>query len=154
MAAPRDIRRREIGGQDPLDRRLGPPPPTPLVWLLSLLRTRSALGLSPSLTPAVIYLPLGALLGPLGLGLISPRILSRLDVAVTIALAVIGVMVGIALGREIRHAQRLFVAASLESLITIVAVGAATWYFASTTQMVVDASLVALALALGLCASA
>lgn len=154
MAAPRDIRRREIGGQDPLDLRLGPPPPTPLVWLLSLLRTRSALGLAPSLTPAVIFLPLGALLGPLGLGLISLRILSRLDVAVTIALAVIGVMVGIALGREIRQAQRLFVAASLESLITIVAVGAATWYFASTTQLPIDAPIAALALALGLSASA
>jgi len=154
MAVPRDIRRREIGGQDPLDRRLGPPPPTPLVWLLSLLRTRSALGLAPSLTPAVIFLPLGALLGPLGLGLISTRILSRLDVAVTIALAVIGVMVGIALGREIRHAQRLFIAASLESLITIGAVAAATAYFAATTGLPIDAPLAALALALGLSASA
>ncbi len=33
----RDVRRRELGGQDPIDRRLGAPPPSPLTWLLSLL---------------------------------------------------------------------------------------------------------------------
>ncbi len=123
----RDVRRREIGGLDPLDRRLGlPRPSSPLVWLLSLLRTRSALGLAPSLTPAVVFLSLGLLLGPSVLGLITPRALDRLDVAVTIALAVLGVIVGIALGREIRTALRLFVAASLESLITIAIVAGAT----------------------------
>ena len=113
--------------------RLGVPPapalPSPLVWLLSLLRTRSALGLAPSLTPAAIFLPLGALLGPRGLGLLSPNVLERLDVAVTIALAVLGVLVGVALGREIRTALRLFVAASLESAVTIAAVTGATIYF-------------------------
>ena len=65
MTSPlRDIRRRELGGPDPLDRRLGRPPQTPLTWLRSLFFTRSALGLAPSLTPAVIFLPLGVLLGP------------------------------------------------------------------------------------------
>ena len=81
---PRDIRRRELGGPDPLDRRLGVEAPSSITWLLSLLRTRSALGLAPSLTPAVIYLPLGALLGPQVLGLISPTLLAHLDLPVTI----------------------------------------------------------------------
>ena len=132
-SGPRDIRRRELGGPDPLDRRLGVPPapalPSPLAWLLSLLRTRSALGLAPSLTPAAIFLPVGALLGPRGLGLLSPMVLARLDVAVTIALAVLGVLVGVGLGREINTARRLFVAASLESAVTIIAVTGATMYF-------------------------
>jgi hypothetical protein len=151
----RDVRRREIGGLDPLDRRLGlPRPPSPLVWLLSLLRTRSALGLAPSLTPAVIFLTLGALLGPGALGLITPRGLDRLNVPVTIALAVLGVLVGIGLGRDIRAAVRLFVAASLESLITILAVAAATIYFTDQTGLPVGAPIAAFALALGLCASA
>ena len=134
-APPRDVRRREIGGPDPLDRRLGaPPPPSPLTWLLSLLRTRSALGLAPSLTPAVIFLPLGVLLGPQALGLVSPRAgLDRLDFGVTIALAVLGVLVGMALGREMRTAARLFLAASLESAITIAAVARATAYFVHAT---------------------
>ena len=59
------VRRRELGGQDPLDRRLGVPrTPSAFGWPLSLLRTRSALGFALSLTPAVVFLPLGALLGP------------------------------------------------------------------------------------------
>src|SRR5688572_10201882 len=116
----RDVRRREIGGPDPLDRQLGAPPTSPVSWLLSLMRTRSALGLAPSLTPAAIFLPLGAVLGPQVLGVLSPLALVRLDVAVTIALAVLGVLVGIALGREVGSAARLFAAASFESLVTIV----------------------------------
>jgi hypothetical protein len=151
---PRDVRRREIGGQDRLDRRLGAPPPSPFTWLLSLLRTRSALGMAPSLTPAVIFLPLGALLGPRGLGLLSARVLERLDLAVAIALAVLGVLVGVALGREIRSASRLFLAASLESFVTIVTVTVATIYFVNATAVPIGAPLVVFALALGLSASA
>jgi hypothetical protein len=155
MTSPlRDIRRRELGGPDPLDRRLGVPPQTPLTWLRTLLFTRSALGLSPSLTPAVVFLPVGFLLGPRGLSLLSPTVLSRLDLAVTIALAVLGVLVGIALGREIRSSTRLFIAASLESLVTIGAVTGATIYFARATELPLGAPLVAFGLALGLCASA
>jgi hypothetical protein len=150
----RDVRRREIGGPDPLDRQLGAPPTSPVSWLLSLLRTRSALGLAPSLTPAAIFLPLGALLGPQFLGVLPPIALVRLDVAVTIALAVLGVLVGIALGREVGSAARLFAAASFESLVTIVAVAGATYYFATATQLTINAPLGIVALALGLCASA
>jgi hypothetical protein len=150
----RDVRRRELGGQDPIDRRLGVPETSPLTWLLSLLRTRSALGLAPSLTPAVIFLPLGALLGPRVLGIIPIELLRGLDLAVTLALAVLGVLVGTALGREIKSATRLLIAASLESLITIVAVAGAAAYFIQATGMPLDAPVAALAMALGLCASA
>lgn len=151
---PRDIRRRELGGPDPLDRRLGVEAPSSVTWLLSLLRTRSALGFAPSLTPAVIYLPLGALLGPRAAGLISPTLLDHLDLAVTIAIAVLGVLVGIALGREVRAAWTLLLAASFESVVTIVAVAGATAYFVGATGVPVEAPLVSFALALGLCASA
>jgi hypothetical protein len=150
----RDVRRRELGGQDPIDRRLGAPPPSPFTWLVSLLRTRSALGFAPSLTPAVIFLPLGALLGPQALGIIPAEMLRGLDLAVSLALAVLGVLVGTALGREIRQAQRLFIAASLESLVTIAAVAGATAYFIYATDMPLEAPVAAFAIALGLCASA
>ncbi len=150
----RDIRRREIGGQDPIDRRLGvPAPPSPLTWLLSLLRTRSALGFAPSLTPAVVFLPLGAVLGPYVLGWLSPRLLNRLDIAVTIALATLGALVGIALGREIGTVRRLLVAATLESLTTTAAVAGATAYFVWSVGLPVEAPLAAFAIAVGLCAS-
>jgi hypothetical protein len=150
-----EVRRRELGGPDPLDRRLGVPrTPSPLGWLVALLRRRSALGLAPALTPAVIFLPFGALLGPHGLAWFSPRLLGRLDLAVTIALAVLGVLVGIALGREIRTAIRLFLAASLESAVTTAAVTAASAFYIQKTGMPLSVPLLAFALALGLCASA
>lgn len=154
-STPPDVRRRELGGPDPIDRRLGVPrSPSPLTWLLSLLRTRSALGLAPSLTPAVIFLPLGLLLGPQVLGWITPRLLDRLGLAVTIALAVLGALVGMALGREIRTALRLFFAATMESAVTTAMVTAAAAYFINATGVPLDAPLLGFALALGLCASA
>ncbi|MEO8483577.1 MAG: hypothetical protein ABI634_15290 [Acidobacteriota bacterium] len=150
-----EVRRRELGGPDPLDRRLGvPKTPSALGWLVALLRRRSALGLAPALTPAVIFLPLGALLGPHGLAWFSPRLLGRLDLAVTIALAVLGVLVGIALGREIRTAFGLFLAASLESVVTTAAVAAASAFYIQRTGMPLSVPLLAFSLALGLCASA
>jgi len=150
----RDSPRRELGGPDPLDRRLGAPPLTALEWLKTLLFTRSAFGLSPSITPAMIFLPMGVLLGPLGLQWFTPRVLGRLDAAVTITLAVLGVLAGIALTRELRDAGRLLVAASLEGAVTIAAVAGATVYFVSATGLPIEAPLLAIALAAGLCASA
>jgi hypothetical protein len=150
----RDLRRREIGGPDPLDRRLGEPPPSPFARVLAALRVRSALGLAPSLTPAIIFLPLGALLGPLVLGVLSPIVLDRLEIVVTIALSVLGVLVGVALGREVRGSWPLLVAASLESGVTIAVVAAGAAYFAAQTQLPLGAPAAVMALALGLCASA
>jgi hypothetical protein len=149
-----DYRRRELGGPDPLDRRLGAPPPSPLHWLFSLLRTRSALGLAPSLTPAVVFLPIGVLLGPHGLNLITGDVVTLLDLAVTLALTMLGVFVGTAFGREIRSAGRLFAAASLESGVTIVAVAGATAYLVVNAGVPLGAPVITVALALGLCASA
>lgn len=150
-----EVRRRELGGPDPLDRRLGvPKTPSSLEWLLSLLRRRSALGLAPALTPAVAFLLLGVALGPHAIGWLSPPLLARLDLAVTIALAMLGVLVGVGLGREMHGAARLFFAASVESAITTGTVMAATAYFIRATAMPIEVSLTAFTLALGLCASA
>ena len=154
MISLRDQPRRELGGPDPLDRRINAPPLTGLQWMRSIFFTRSALGLAPSLTPAVIFLPLGALLGPRSLHLFTPLVLARLDTAVTIALAVLGVIVGIAFARGLREAGRLLVAASLESAITVALVCGATIYFVHATGIPVGAPIAAIALALGLCASA
>lgn len=150
----RDARQRELGGADPLDRRLGSPPPSPLRWLFSLLRTRSAFGLAPSLTPAVVFVPLGVLLGPSVLNWITGDVRTLLDLSVTLALTLLGVFVGIALGRQRRSALRLLAAASLESAVTILAVAGATAYLVVSTGLPLDASVIIVALALGLCASA
>ena len=154
MTPPRDITRRELGGPDPLDRRMGTAQPSPLGRLLSMIRTRSALGLAPSPTPAIIFLPLGALLGPRALGVLSADLLVDLDSVVTIALTVLGMLVGVAWGRDVRTMPRVFAAASLESLMTIAAVAAATMYFVQQTGLPIEPPLLVIALALGLCASA
>jgi hypothetical protein len=151
---PPDVRRRELGGPDPIDRRLRQSsPPSPLAPIWSLLMTRSALGMTPALTPAVIFLSVGFVMGPGMLGWISPALLDRLSLAVTIALAVLGVLVGVALGRELRHSAGLLLGASMESAVTTVMVGASAMFFISRTGMAIDASLIGFALALGLCAS-
>jgi len=149
-----DQRRRELGGPDPIDRRLGAPPPSPLGWFFSLLRTRSAFGLAPSLTPGIIFMPMGILLGPLALNLITGDMRTLLNLSVTLALTLLGVFVGIAFGRELPSVGRLLVAASLESAVTIAAVAGATLFIITTTGLPLDASAVIVALALGLCASA
>lgn len=154
MISIRDQPRRELGGPDPLDRRIGAPPLTALQWLRSIFFARSALGLAPSLTPAIVFLPLGAVLGPLGLQWFTPQVLMRLDTAMTITLAVLGVMVGVALARGLRETGRLLVAASLESAVTVAAVSGATIYFVAETGMPLGAPIAAIALALGICASA
>lgn len=150
----RDVRRRELGGPDPLDRRLVARPAPAGSWWLPLVLTRSALGLAPSPTPAIVFLPIGVLLGPAALGVLSTDVLLSLDVAVTVALAVLGILVGVAVGREIRAAPRLFVAASIEAVVTIAAVAAAALYFIQRTALPVNAPFLVFALALGLCASA
>ena len=149
-----DLPDRELGGPDPLDRRLGRPALSLLDWLRSLFFTRSALGLAPSLTPAVVFLPLGVALGPQGVEWLTPLVLQRLDVAVTITLAAFGVLAGIALGRQVRAAGRQLIAASLESGVTVVLVMAAVWYFVVETGVPLAVPAGAMALALGLSASA
>jgi hypothetical protein len=98
---------------------------------------------------------LGALLGPLGMGWFTPQVLGRLDIFVTITLAVLGVLVGIALGREVRASMRLLVAASFESAVTVVAVAGASIFFIQSAHVPVPIDVVvAFGLAFGLCASA
>jgi hypothetical protein len=85
---------------------------------------------------------------------LSTRVLARLDPIITIGLVMLGVLVGVALGRELRTAARLLVAASLESAVTIAAVAGATAYFAAHTGLQLQAPTAALLIALGLSASA
>jgi hypothetical protein len=102
---------------DPLDARLGyvgPAAPSS-----RRKGARLALGLSPTPVPGLVLLPLGMALGPQGLGLLSPAVLSFLDPAVSVAIASLGVFVG--LGLEARRPQegRLLAAASLEAALTV-----------------------------------
>ena len=66
-----------------------------------MLRTRAALGLRPLTAPVIIFLPLGIVLGPVGVNWLSAGALGHLDVVISIGLATLGVFIGIYLVRRI-----------------------------------------------------
>jgi hypothetical protein len=116
------------------------------------LRTRLALGLSPTPVPALLLLA-GVALGPSGLRFFSINVLSYLDLMVSAALAALGVLVG--LGLEMRRPRewRLLGAATVEASLTIVLVGAGVMLVARQ-HPIPHLSPWTVALILGICASA
>lgn len=116
----------ELGGRDPIDAHLGPVAAAPARprrarWL----RARLALGLAPTPVPGLILLPLGIALGPHGIGVLSPAMLSYLDPAMSVALTALGVFIGLGVVVGRPRERRLLAGASAEALATmlIVAVG-------------------------------
>jgi len=93
------------------------------------LRTSVALGLPPVLAPAMVFVPLGVLLGPWGTNVVDARVVGHLEPVVSIVLATLGVLAGLALRDG--PSRRVLVGASLESGLTIAVVGAACWYAAT-----------------------
>lgn len=122
--------------------------------LTAALRTRAALGLRPVTAPVMIFLPLGVLLGPSVANVLSTGALRHLDVVISIALATLGVFIGIAAGTQRGSVGRLMTASTAEAAITIVAVGGATYALLVAWQMPSTMTYALVALTLGLCASA
>jgi hypothetical protein len=90
-----------------------------------IFRTRAALGLRPVAAPVVLFIPLGFLIGPTGVRVLTESALAHLDVVVTVGLATLGVFIGVAAGREGAAFKRLFAASTLEALTTLIVVGGA-----------------------------
>ena len=123
------MRTRETGSRDPIDAGLrGSAAPTQLRGLDLLLRTRAALGLEPLAAPALLFVPIGVVLGPYGLGLVTASLVGHLEPVIAVALATLGVFVGTALDVRSRGTRRLFAAASLESLTTMAVLGLAMMF--------------------------
>ena len=118
-----------------------------------LFRTRAALGLGPATAPVAVFVPLGALFGPGLLGWLTVDVLAHLDVAVSVALATLGVFVGLALGRLPASNRRVLACASIEAGATLILVSAATLVLLIVWRLPLDAPAVATALMLGLAAS-
>jgi len=161
MRPPRFEGNPELGGRDPLDPRFdqtsvaaAAPADTWPQRLARRLYTRAAFGLAPVLAPAMLFVPLGYLLGPAGLSLLPARALAHLDPVISVGLATLGVFVGLALGRRPRWDTRLFLAASFEAIVTVVIVGSAILYLLYTWQLPLQTSTIAIALALAVSASA
>ena len=120
----------------------------------SALRTRAALGLRPAMTPVLVFVPLGILLGPWGTGTLTPRVVAYLDVVVSVALATIGVFVGIAAGTQGGRVRRLIAASTTEGIVTFLFVTTATLALLVSWQMPLGFSPVLAAAAIGLPAAA
>ena len=145
---------RETGGRDRLDievQRSAPPIRPRVIDLLR--RTRAVLGLRPVTAPALVFVPLGFALGPRGLGVLPHQGGATLDPVVTIALATLGVFIGLALAPGAPRAPRLFGAASLEACVTLVAVGGASVLLMRRWGVPLDASAAIVAAVLGVTAS-
>ena len=121
--------------------------------LTGLFRTRAALGLGPAAAPVAFFVPLGALFGPGLLGWLTLDVLAHLDVAVSVALATLGVFVGLALGRLPASNRRVLACASLEAGTTLVFVSVTTLALLTIWRLPLDTSAVATALMVGVCAS-
>jgi hypothetical protein len=145
---------RETGGADSLDVNLrGAAAPARLRALDFLLRTRATLGLQPVTAPAVIFVPLGFAIGPQAMALLPRTSLSHLDPVITLALAALGIFIGMGLTARDAAERRLLAAASAESCITIAVVSGATLYLMSAWGMRVDMAASLVAAVLGVAAS-
>jgi hypothetical protein len=117
-------------------------------------RRRLALGLSPIPGPGVALLLVGVAIGPKGVGALSDGTLDAIDPLISLALAALGVFVGLDL--QLRgHRERLLLAAgSLEAGITIVIV-AGGYALASLVmpQLVPELGLAALLIGVGAASS-
>jgi hypothetical protein len=82
-------------------------------------RRRLALGLSPTSGAGLALLLAGVAIGPRGLGVLSATTLGSLDPLVSLALASLGVLVGLDLRLGGRQEWRLLGAGSLEAGVTI-----------------------------------
>jgi hypothetical protein len=145
---------RETGGRDALDVQVGRiPEPAPGRWR-QLLQKRAALGLGPMAAPAVVFVPVGVVLGPRVLDVLSQDVLAHLDAGVSVALATLGVFVGLALDLRPRDDRRLFLAACVEASTTIVVVGVAIGVLLVSWGLPLQAGVAPVAITLALCAAA
>ena len=139
-------------GRDALD--AAAEPPRRLDWFP---RRGAALGLRPSAAPSLVFITLGLLLGPGALDLLDADALVSLDAVVSVALAALGVFVGLGIGAMGRSADLPLVAAAfVQALLTIVTVAAGLYLLIGRwgIPVGVDLGLFAAAIAVCSCASA
>ena len=127
---------------------------TSLFRLGATLRTRAALGLRPATTPVMVFVPLGVLLGPWGVGALTSRVLDHLDIVISIALATLGVFVGIAIGTLRGRVRHLVIAAATEGLLTFATVSLVVWGLILGWQLPLPMGAWLTAAALGIAAAA
>ena len=142
----------KLGGYDPLDAQLDE----------AAIASPQALGRSPSRvplarwsaasTPVASLLLLGIALGPYGISLLSPGVISLLEPAIPVALAALGALVGLSLEVDSGRGRPVFAAAVLESAVTALLVAVALALAAPPVLARTPVPPWMLAAALGICA--
>jgi len=137
-------------GHDPLD----PPVPAGGHGWLRLPRRRPMLGVRAIAAPAFVFLLLGAALGPRGLGLLSPAALGHLDIVISVALAMIGVFVGLSVSvKGSDPAGSSIAAGAMSAAVTIVTVTGGLYFLVGRWGVALAIDPLALACVLGICSS-
>jgi hypothetical protein len=116
------------------------------------LRRRFA-GWSASSVPVASLLLVGIALGPRGISLLSPRVLSLLDPAIPVALAALGALVGLSVDLRRTDSRRPFAGAVFESGLTAGIVAGGLWVLAPAVLTARPVPFWVLAGALALCAA-
>jgi hypothetical protein len=137
-------------GEVPVDRiATGSHPARLLPW-----HVRFGLSWSTGAVPVVLILLLGAALGPEGLAVLTPGVLTVIDPVLPVAIAALGILAGLELTRPTAPGRwSLLGKASLESLVTCALVAVGVWLVMPVFPGVASADLWLVALMAGLCAS-
>ncbi len=100
-------------------------------------RWRGLLGWSATSAPVALLLTVGIAFGPRGINLLSSATLPLLDAVVPVALAAVGVLVGVGVGDARADDRRVFGAACLAAAVTmlVVSAGFAVVPFAATSSI-------------------
>ena len=114
-------------------------------------KRRLAIGLSPLPGPGLVLVLFGLALGPHGLGLLTAPVLASLDPAVSVALAALGVFVGLDITVHRPHADRLVGASIVLVVATMLIVGGGV-LLVSLLSPLSEAVLWLLPVVLGICA--
>lgn len=137
-------------GRDTLD-----PASAPSLWSRIFPARGSAFGLRAGSAPALAFIAIGVLLGPHGLGVLTPAVLVRLDPVISIALTALGVFVGLGMGSGgLSDPPRVIAAALAEVLLTAAVVGGGLYVLLSHWMVPLPYPELLFAVVLGICASA
>ena len=113
----------QLGGYDPLDAQLDDAAMAPPRHAGAILLRRRLAGWSESSVPVASLLLAGIALGPRGISLLSPGVLSLLDPAIPVALAALGALVGLSVNIRRPENRRPLAGAVIESGLTAGIVG-------------------------------
>ena len=147
---------RDSAEVDPLDTQFGPVSSGPALPRRRLSRVRRWRGASPGGRAALLLLPLGMALGPQGLNVLSPPVISALDPAVSVIVGVLGVLIGLGLDFRRPREGRLLAGGATSAAVAALVVGGGAFaalvaLTAADRESLAATAPLALAVLIGLC---